>query len=114
MPLKCDELGHVCVIAVGAEVTSVEAAELQGAVGQSLAAARAVNFVIDFERARFIGSDGLEALLAIRRRCQERRGQVMLAALDDNCRKILQITRLDHQFECHRDVAAALKAVGSS
>ena len=69
--------------------------------------------MIDFEGSRFISSEGLEALLAVRRRCEERRGQVRLAGLDDNCRKILQITRLDHRFECHPDVTTALKCTPS-
>ena len=35
----------------------------------------------------------------------------MLAGLDENCRKILELTRLDHRFECHHQLASALKAM---
>jgi hypothetical protein len=36
-------------------------------------------------------------------------GQVKLAGADDNVQKILEITRLQHRFECHPDLTAALK-----
>ena len=34
-----------------------------------------------------------------------------LVTLDENCRKILEITRLEHRFECHGELAAALKTM---
>ena len=110
MSLKCDEYGHLCVIALDGDFAGPDAASARKAVDDRLARHSAIHFVIDFERSRFLGSDGLESLLAIRRRLEERRGQVKLAGLDDNCRKILQITRLDRHFECHPDLSSALKA----
>ena len=112
MSVKCDEYGQVCVIALHGDFVGAAAEQVQKTVDQRLSDRRPANFVIDFEGSRFISSEGLEALLAVRRRCEERRGQVRLAGLDDNCRKILQITRLDHRFECHPDVTSALKASG--
>jgi anti-anti-sigma factor len=112
VPIKCDEYSHVCVISVTGDLVTPETDALCRAVEERVADRRAVNFVIDFERSRFISSDGLEALLAIRRRCEERRGQVKLSSLDDNCRNILRITRLDRRFECHPDLATAMKAAG--
>jgi anti-anti-sigma factor len=108
--VKCDEYGQVCVIALHGDFVGPAAEQVQKTIDQRLKDRRSSNFVIDFEGSRFISSEGLETLLALRRRCEERRGQVRLAGLDDNCRKILQITRLDHHFECHPDVATALKA----
>lgn len=112
MPIKCDEYDHVCVIAVNGEFTGADTEQVRKAVDERLASRRAVDFVIDFEHCRFLSSEGLEALLAVRRRCEERRGQVKLAGLDANCRKILQITRLDRRFECHQDLPTALRAGG--
>jgi anti-anti-sigma factor len=110
MPVKCEEYGQVCVIALQGEFGGSEAEQVQKLVEQRLKDRRWLSFVIDFEHARFISSDGLEGLLAVRRRCEERRGQVRLAGLDENCKKILQITRLDHRFESYADPAGALKA----
>ena len=112
MSIKCEEYDHACVIALTGDFVGVDTEQVFKAVDERLASRRAVNFVIDFERSAFIGSEGLEALLAVRRRCEERRGQVRLAGLDENCRKILQITRLDSRFECHPDLAAALRVGG--
>lgn len=112
MGIKCDEYAHVCVIALTGDFVGTDTEQVRSAVDERLASRRAVNFVIDFEGSRFISSEGLEALLAVRRRCEERRGHVKLAGLDDNCRKILQITRLDRHFECHPDLQTAMKAEG--
>ena len=112
MPIKCDEYDHVCVIALNGDFTGADTEQVRQAVEERLASRRAVDFVIDFERSAFISSEGLEALLAVRRRCEERRGQVRLAGLDANCKKILQITRLDTRFECHPDLATALRPGG--
>ena len=110
MPVKCEEYGQVCVIAAQGEFTAPEGEQVQKLVEQRMKDRRWSRFVIDFENARFISSEGLEALLAVRRRCEERQAQVCLAALDENCRKILRITRLDHRFESYPDLAGALKA----
>ena len=110
MSVKCDEYGQVFVIALHGDLLGADVEQVQKTVDQRLLDRRPTNLVIDFEASRFISSEGLEALLAIRRRCEERRGQLRLAGLDNNCRKILQITRLEHRFECHPDVATALKA----
>jgi anti-anti-sigma factor len=57
----------------------------------------------------FIDSLGLEALLWIKRKTDELFGQVKLINVDDNVRKILEITRLEPRFESQRDLATALK-----
>ena len=67
--------------------------------------------VIDFTAARFVDSRGLEALLWSRGRLGDGIGAVRLAGLDANCRKIVEMTRLDDQFEIHDDVQAALRAM---
>ena len=110
MSFKCDEFGHVCVIAISGDFVAPQAQRVLKWIEESLVARRAVNFIVDLEGSRFISSDALEALLAARRECEQRRGQVILAGLDENLRKILQITRLDRHFDCQPDVAAALKA----
>ena len=108
MSIKCDEYGQVCVIALEGDFVGADTLEAQQAVEERSGAG---HFVIDFERTEFISSQGLEALLAIRRRCEHRGGRVALAGLDPNCQKILELTRLDRRFECHPDVAKAMKMV---
>ena len=38
-------------------------------------------------------------------------GRMKLVNLDENCKKILEITRLDHHFECQADLPTALKTM---
>ena len=42
----------------------------------------------------------------MKRRCEDLFGQIKLAGLDENCRKILEMTRLEHRFECHATTGA--------
>ena len=67
--------------------------------------------IVEREKADFIDSEGLETLLWLKRRCEDLFGQCKLVNLDENCRKILEITRLEHRFECHDDLTAALKTM---
>ena len=111
MPIKCEDYGNVCVIAPGSDVTGEVPQEVRRAVEERVENRRVVDFVVDFERVDFIDSEGLETLLWLKRKCEDLFGQVKLVNLDDNCRKILEITRLEHRFECHGDLAGALKTM---
>ena len=111
MAVKCEDYGNVCVISVGGDLAGEISGELKRAIDARVDQHRIVDFVVDFEKAGFIDSEGLESLLWIKRRSEDLFGQVKLANLDDNCRKILEITRLEHRFECHGDLAGALKTM---
>jgi anti-anti-sigma factor len=111
MPIKCEDYGNVCVIAPGGDVSGDVSEAIRHAVEERVEHRRTVDFVIDFERVDFIDSEGLETLLWLKRKCEDLFGQVKLVHLDDNCRKILEITRLEHRFECHGDLAGALKTM---
>jgi anti-anti-sigma factor len=85
------------------------AAALRKNAEERIATKQVADFVVDLEHCSFIDSEGLEALLWLKRRCEDLFGQIKLIGLDDNCRKILEITRLEPRFECQKDLAAALK-----
>jgi anti-anti-sigma factor len=89
------------------------AAETAAAIRQSaeerMERRQIADFIIDLEKSDFIDSEGLETLLWLRRRCEELFGQVKLVGMEENVQKILEITRLEHRFECQKDLAAALK-----
>src|SRR5262245_852869 len=111
MAIKCEDYSNVCVIALGGDLTAESSAEVRRQVDARVDQRRIVDFVLDFEKAGFIDSEGLETLLWLKRRCEDLFGQVKLVNLDDSCRKILEITRLEHRFECHGDLAGALKTM---
>jgi len=111
MSIKCDEYSSVCVIEVRGEFAGETAQTARKALEERIGRGRVVDFALDLAACPFIDSEGLETLLAMRRRCEERFGQIKLVRPDNNLRKILEITRLEHCFECQEDLASALKTM---
>ena len=111
MPLKCEDYSNVCVIAPDGDVSGEASQQIRAAVDERVDQRRIVDFVVDFEKADFIDSEGLETLLWLKRRAEDLFGQVKLVNMKENCQKILEITRLEHRFECHKDLAGALKTM---
>ena len=111
MAVKAEDYSNVCVIMLEGDVTSEACQLIRATVEERVEQRRMVDFVIDFEKVDFIDSEGLETLLWLKRRCEDLFGQIKLINLADNCRKILEITRLEHRFECHADLAGALKTM---
>jgi anti-sigma B factor antagonist len=111
MPLKCDEYNKVCVITPAGDFSGDDTTLLQKQVEEYIEKKQIVDFVLDFEKCGFIDSKGLTTLLWAKRRCEDLFGQLKLVNLDENCRKILEITRLGHRFECHAGLESALKTM---
>src|SRR5687767_8993190 len=111
MPIKCEDYNSVCVIALDGDLTGEISALVRKHVDERVEQYRIVDFVLDLDKTGFIDSEGLETLLWVKRRSEDLFGQAKLVNLDDNCRKILEITRLEHRFECHGDLAGALRTM---
>ena len=111
MAIKCDEYSGVCVLTVDGDLTADAGAVVRRTADERIEQKQIIDFVVDLERTGFIDSDGLETLLWLKRRSEDLFGRVKLACPDENCRKILEITRLAHRFECHADLPAALKTM---
>lgn len=111
MSIKCEQYGPVCVVEVSGDLIAENVAAVRAQVEERLATRSTANFVVDFSKSGFVDSEGLETLLWMKRKCEELFGQVRLVHLDDHCRKILEITRLEHRFQCHADLAGALKTM---
>jgi anti-anti-sigma factor len=111
MSLKIEEYDSVCVIEVDGDFSAENATAVRTAFDQRTENRRIVDFVLDMSKCPFIDSEGLETLLAMKRRCEDMFGQVKLAKVDDSCRTILQLTRLEPRFELHDDLHAAMKTM---
>ncbi|HTL29114.1 MAG TPA: STAS domain-containing protein [Tepidisphaeraceae bacterium] len=111
MPIKYDEYNQVCVMALSGDFVGAEIDAMKKYVDELIEKKQIVDFVIDFEKSGFVDSEGLEALLWLKQRAEELFGQMKVVNLDENCRKILEITRLEPRFECHGDLTAALKTM---
>ena len=66
--------------------------------------------VLNMSDVSFIDSAGLELLLWVRDYCRRDKTQLKLAALDENCAKILEITRLENEFDRHAELAEAVRS----
>lgn len=111
MTLKCDDYDHVRVLTVTGDLSADTAIAVRKAVEESIDQRHIVNFILDLEGCTFVDSEGLSTALWIRKRAEELFGQIKLVNLDENVKKILEITRLDHRFDCPGDLAAALKTM---
>jgi anti-sigma B factor antagonist len=109
MPVRCDEYEDVAVLVVEGDLVDENSRALRQHAEQRADDARFADFVVDLEKCDFADSEGLETLLWLQRRCDERFGQSKLAGVTDNLRKILQITRLDSRFQIQSDLAGALR-----
>ena len=111
MPVKSEEYSQVCVIGVEGDFLAEPAAEAKKSIEEHIDQRQIVDFVVDFQKCGFIDSDGLEALIWMKKRAEDLFGRLKLVNLDENCKKILEITRLDHRFECQADLPTALKTM---
>jgi anti-anti-sigma factor len=111
MPVKDDIYGDVCVLSIDGDLSGDNVQASRTLVEKMMVEKLIVDFAIDFEKCPFIDSEGLEMLLWIKRRVDEGFGRVKLAVLDDHCRKIIEMTRLENHFECHGDLTQALQAM---
>ncbi len=111
MAITCEDYNQICVLRVDGDFVGEDVAAARQAVEEAIEQKQIVDFVIDMEKAPFVDSEGLETLLWMKSRCEELFGQLKLARLDETCRKIMQITRLDHRFECHDNIESALKTM---
>ncbi|MCD4831230.1 MAG: STAS domain-containing protein [Anaerohalosphaeraceae bacterium] len=66
--------------------------------------------VVDVSKMPFIDSSGLEQLLWLREHCYDNRSQLKIAGIDDNFNKILEITRLEKEFDKYDELGEAVKS----
>ena len=111
MAIKCEDYNNVCVMALDGDLVGDANEAIKKIAEERVDQKQIVDFVIDFEKAGFFDSEGLETLLWLKRRAEDLFGQLKLVNLDENCKKILEITRLEHRFECHPDLPSALKTM---
>ena len=64
--------------------------------------------VLDMSGVVFIDSLGLEQLLWVRDYCDQNRRELRLAGIDENCMRILEITRLENEFDHYTELTEAV------
>ena len=109
MRIKTQEYNEVIVAELQGELDSDVAELFRNTVTEIVATAKA-GIVLDMSGVGFIDGEGLEQLLWARDYCSENRCEFRIAGLDENCRKILEITRLENEFDHYDELAKAVKS----
>lgn len=109
MKVKTQEYNKVTVVELQGELDIDFAEMLQNTITEIVSAQKA-GIVLDMSDIGFIDSQGLERLLWARDYCNENNCQLRLAGLDENCVKILEITRLEGEFDRYAELSEAVKS----
>ncbi|MHC4644401.1 MAG: STAS domain-containing protein [Planctomycetota bacterium] len=110
MRIRTQDYNDVTVVELQGELDSDLAEVLRTTVMDTMGRCKA-GMVLDMNGVSFIDSKGLELLLWLRDYCAENRRELRVAGLDENCSKILEITRLEDEFNCYAELAEAVKSL---
>jgi anti-anti-sigma factor len=109
MRIRRQDYDEVTVVELQGEIDGEVVEPLRNSVTE-IAGNQRTGIVLDMTNVSFMDSQGLELLLWVRDYCRQNKIQLRLAGLDENCRKILEITRLQDEFDCHAELAEAVKS----
>ncbi|MBN2269934.1 MAG: STAS domain-containing protein [Sedimentisphaerales bacterium] len=109
MKVNTQDYNDVTVVELQGELDG-DARELFRSTITEIIGRQKTGVVLDMSGVGFIDSQGLEQLLWARDYCNESRCELRLAGLDENCLKVLEITRLDGEFDHYAELAKAVKS----
>ena len=109
MRVRTQDYNDVAVVELQGELDNESIELFQNTITDIIAAHKA-GIVLDMSDLGFIDSAGLEQLLWVRDYCNENDCQLRLAGLDETLMKILEVTRLENEFECYAELAKAVKS----
>ena len=109
MKVKIQDYNDVTVVELQGELDGDAAELFQNAISDIIAE-RQTGIVLDMSGVGFIDSQGLTQLLWARDYCNESKRELRLAGLDENCMRILEVTRLDTAFDHYAELAEAVKS----
>lgn len=109
MKINTQDYNDVTVVELQGELDGDFAEMLQNKIAD-IVAKNKTGIVLDMSQVGFIDSHGLEQLLCSRDFCNEYKCEFRLAGLDENCTRILEITRLENEFDRYAELAEAVKS----
>jgi anti-sigma B factor antagonist len=107
--LEVDQEDNASVLHVTGEVDVATAPRLREQVVK-LVGEGETRIVIDLEGVEFIDSTGLGVLVGALKRARTHGGDVVIVCTQTRILKVLEITGLNHVFEMHGSVRAAVAA----
>jgi anti-sigma B factor antagonist len=109
MRIITQDYNDITVVELNGEFTAEFVTFFEDNIQQVLGRGQA-GVVLDMSNVGFIDSAGLESLLSLRDSCHDNARSLKLAALDENCSKILEVTRLGREFDSYEELAQAVKS----
>lgn len=109
MRVKIQDYNNVTVIELQGEMDS-DIVELFKNTITDVIAKHKTSIVLDMSGLGFIDSQGLEQLLWARDYCNQNNRGLRLAGLDENCMRIIEITRLENEFDHYAELTEAVKS----
>jgi anti-anti-sigma factor len=109
MRIRTQDYNNVTVVEMQGELDGDFAEQLRNTISDVITTSK-TGIVLDIRAVGFIDSKGLEQLLWARDYCNENKRGIRIAGLDENCAKILEITRLDNEFDCYTELSEAVKS----
>ena len=109
MKIKTQNYNDVTVVELQGELSGDFGKLFQNTI-TDIAGTHRAGIVLDMSNTVFIDSEGLEGLLWARDYCHKNNCELRLAGLDETVAKILEITRLENEFDCYAELAEAVKS----
>jgi anti-sigma B factor antagonist len=109
MKVKIQDYNEVTVVELQGELDGDDTEFFQSTITDIISRCKA-GVVLDMSGLGFIDGEGLEQLLWARDYCNQNKCELRLAGLDENCMRILEITRLEKEFNHYGELAEAVKS----
>jgi len=109
MKIKVQDYNEVTVVEMQGELGGDDTELFQGTITDIIAKCKA-GVVLDMSGIGFIDGEGLEQLLWAHDYCNQNKLELRLAGLDENCMRILEITRLEKEFDHYAELSEAVKS----
>ena len=109
MKVNVQDYNDVTVVELQGELDGDDVELFQSTVTDIITKNKA-GVVLDMSGVGFIDGEGLEQLLWARDYCNQNKREFRLAGLDENCKRILEITRLEKEFDYYAELTEAVKS----
>ena len=109
MKIESQKYGDVMVLRLQGEFVGDTLKSLEDETSNAFAT-KVSGIVLDMSKVVFIDSQALEAMVDLSEHCRENTRQLKIAALDENCAKILELTGLMPQFDTYTELTEAVKS----
>ncbi len=109
MKIKTQDYNDVTVVELQGELDGEATTQLRNTI-TDIVSMRRTGIVLHMSGVGFIDSEGLGLLLWVKDYCNEHDRQLRIAGLDENCVKILEITRLAGEFDRYAELSEAVKS----